>query len=263
MYLTISAAGWYLIGASIFFLVLFGFFFLFYVKVKQKQNEYLINEQKIKNQYEQTLLQTQLEIQEQTLKTISQEIHDNIGQILSLAKLNLNTTSPVDEATQLKIKDTKVLVGKAINDLRDLSRSLHGDKIAELGLIEAINNELKILENTGQFKAQLKIISANTCLLDQQKNIILFRILQEAINNIIKHAKATTINVELNFSPVLFTMHIIDDGTGFDEALLHSSATGIGLKSMRSRAALIGGTLFVHSSPGNGTTIKIQLPISS
>jgi signal transduction histidine kinase len=81
--------------------------------------------------FQQALLQTQIEIQEQTLTTISQEIHDNIGQVLSLAKLNLNTLQPDEHE---KLKDTKMLVSKAINDLRDLSRSMHGDKIADLGL---------------------------------------------------------------------------------------------------------------------------------
>jgi len=96
----------------------------------------------MKSQFEQELLQTQIEIQEQTLKTISQEIHDNVGQVLSLAKLNLNTFEANPEG---KLKNTKELVSKAINDLRDLSRSLHGEKIGEIGLQEAIVNELKIL----------------------------------------------------------------------------------------------------------------------
>ncbi len=96
------------------------------------------------------LLETQIEIQEQTLKTIAEELHDNIGQVLSLAKLNLNTF-PVftDMAIQTKINDIKQLVSKAILDLRNLSRSMHGDRFNDLGLKEAIANELKIMQNTG------------------------------------------------------------------------------------------------------------------
>ena len=111
-------------------------FIIFFIFLFNKRKNELINDKILmKTQFDQELLQTQIEIQEQTLKTISQEIHDNIGQILSLAKLNLNTFEGAESANnQIKINDTKNLVSKAINDLRDLSRSLHGDKIAELGL---------------------------------------------------------------------------------------------------------------------------------
>ena len=103
----------------------------------------------------QALLYTQIE-QEQTLKTIAQEIHDNIGQALSLAKLNLNTFPAISDASiQTKLDDTKESVSKAIVDLRDLSRSMHGNKINDLGLEEAIAGELKILKNTGQFSTNL------------------------------------------------------------------------------------------------------------
>ena len=97
--------------------------------------------------FQQTLLQTQLEIQEQTLKNISQEIHDNIGQALSLAKLNLNTMLVTnDESLQQKILNSKELVSKAITDLRDLSRSLDTDYVQEMGLQRAIEYELELIK---------------------------------------------------------------------------------------------------------------------
>lgn len=207
--------------------------------------------------YQQQLLQTQIEIQEQTLKTISQEIHDNIGQVLSLAKLNLNTFENIESTTnQTKISDTKQLVSKAINDLRDLSRSLHGDKIAELGLQESIANELKILENTGQYKTVF-YVTGSLYKLEPQKEMVLFRIVQESLNNIVKHAKAKNIKVELNYKVDAFNLSVIDDGVGFDAKALTSTQTGIGLKSMQNRAALIGGVLSIQSN--NGTTIQIEL----
>ena len=214
---------------------------------------------KMKSQFQQELLRTQIEIQEQTLKTISEEIHDNVGQVLSLAKLNLNTfTTVTDERTRIKISDTKDLVAKAINDLRNLSRSLYGDKIAELGLPDAISNELRILENSGQYKTVLKI-TGESYKLDPQKQMVLFRIVQEAMNNSIKHAKAKNISVLLNYQPEMFTLTIEDDGAGFDMAALHSNQTGIGLKSMQNRAALIGAKFEIISSLGKGTKISIDL----
>jgi len=226
---------------------------------RSRRQKYLKEKELLHTQFQQELLQTQIEIQEQTLKTISQEIHDNVGQVLSLAKLNLNTFENTESAyNQTKINDTKQLVSKAINDLRDLSRSLHGDRIAELGLHEAIANELKILRNTGQYQTLLRI-KGESYKLEPQKEMVLFRIFQEAFHNAEKHAKAKNINVQMVYDTTGFKLLIEDDGVGFDTSALQPGQSGIGLKSMQNRAALIGGTLSINSSPGNGTRITIEI----
>lgn len=232
------------------FVVMLAYFFI------SRKNKLLQEKQLMKTQFEQELLQTQLEIQEQTLKNISEEIHDNVGQVLSLAKLNLNT---FDHNPEKKLQSTKELVSKAINDLRNLSRSLHGDKIAETGIREAIRHELHILQNTGQYETNL-MVSGEPFKLEPQQEMVLFRIVQEALHNAVKHAKASRMNVTLTYTAVSFSMTILDNGTGFDTQTLEASETGIGLKSMRNRAALIGGTLFIRSGPGNGTSILVELP---
>lgn len=219
----------------------------------------IIQKVKMETQFQQALLQTQIEIQEQTLKTISQEIHDNIGQVLSLAKLNLNTFEGIESDTnQTKINDTKNLVSKAINDLRDLSRSLHGDKIAELGLQQSVENELRILQNTGQFATHFKV-TGNPAKMEPQKEMVLFRILQEGLNNAVKHSKAKNITVQMDYQPEQFCLTITDDGIGFDKAALSAAKTGIGLTSMTNRAALIGGTFTIDAVLNNNTTICVRI----
>ena len=249
----------FIITGIIVLSALVSFIVYFIIAYKGKQKKVLIEKEQMKTNFDKHLLQTQLEIQEQTLKTISQEIHDNVGQVLSLAKLNLGTFEDTESAyNQTKINDTKQLVSKAINDLRDLSRSLHGDKIAELGLQDAIANELKILQNTGQYQTELKI-TGESYKLEPQKEMVLFRILQEAINNAIKHSKAKKIQVQLAYQRDLFLLSITDDGVGFNLASLQSGQTGIGLKSMQNRAALIGAGISINSIPGDGTVISIEL----
>ena len=214
----------------------------------------------MKANFEQELLQTQLEIQEQTLKTISQEIHDNVGQVLSLAKLNLNTLSFSEGADkQQKIENSISLVGKAINDLRDLSRSMNGDKIADLGLQEAIENELKIIQNTGQFSTNITI-TGKPYKLKAQNEMVIFRIVQESLNNILKHSKAQNIVADIHYEPNLYKLFIRDDGSGFEVSSLEAGKTGIGLKNMQSRAALIGAVFSIESAGHTGTTVSIQLP---
>ncbi len=246
---------YYLLSFIIAFLLL-GFFILalawLYSK-KQKRNKQEKNI--MQSQHQQALLQTQLEIQEQTLKTISEEIHDNIGQILSLAKLNLNTLPNSDEQ---KIQDTKNLVSKAINDLRNLSHSLHGDVIAELGLRQSIANELHIIKSTKAFETELKFIGT-VFKINVEKEMVLFRIVQEALNNCIKYSGAKKIMVTMQYQPQFFKLLIIDDGNGFDA----EQHVGIGLKSMLNRAQLIGGTFNLQSIQGKGTEITIELPITN
>lgn len=247
----------YLIVAGTVIFILLGIFIIillwnYYKRNNDYRNKLLLLEHK----KQQELLQTQLEIQEQTLKMISEEIHDNVGQVLSLAKLNLNT---LDIEVDQKIIDTKNLVSKAIGDLRNLSRSMHGDRITELGLEQAISDELKILESSGQFAAQLNVLG-NSYKMDPQKEMVLFRIMQEAINNIIKHSKAKNISVQLEYQPEFFGFTITDDGIGFDTTLLPVSKRGIGLTSMQNRATLIGGSLSILSNhPEKGSTIKIDI----
>jgi two-component system, NarL family, sensor kinase len=249
-----------IIVCSITFLVFIVSFFILFRGYYIRRLKFYKERQDLESNFKQQLLQTQIEIQEQTLKTISQEIHDNVGQVLSLAKLNLNTVGNItDQRLQSKIDSTKDLVSKAINDLRDLSRSLHGEKIGEIGLEEAIANELKVLQNTGQYKTGLQI-NGQVYKLDPQKEMVLFRIVQEALHNAVKHANAANLKVQMNYSPEIFALTISDDGVGFQPEQLPALQTGIGLKSMQNRAALIGGEFSIHSSKNNGTSISIAMP---
>ncbi len=226
-----------------------------------KRKAQLLERSKFKN----ILLQTQLEIQEQTLKNISQEIHDNIGQVLSLAKLNINTMSDATpEELQEKINDSRQLVGKAIQDLRDLSRSLNTDYVIEMGLVRSIEYELELIKKTGSFDTSCTI-EGKTYRLEQQQELILFRIVQEVLHNIIKHAKATAIAVRIVFDPQLFSLSVTDNGVGFDTSQLEESnytGLGLGIRNMHNRAKLINTEFKLISTLEKGTTVQLTLPIT-
>jgi signal transduction histidine kinase len=214
---------------------------------------------------QQELLKSQIEIQEQTLKSVSEEIHDNVGQVLSLLKLNISMMNPYESKDlDEKITDSKQLVSKAILDLRRLSKSLNTDYISEVGLIPSIELELEQIKKVGKYKTELQI-SGQVLHLDKHKELILFRIFQEALNNIIKHAQATSIMVCLIYKENTLVMEIIDDGQGFDLAKsiedCNGIKTGIGIKSIQNRANLLGANFDIQSSTGKGTRININLPI--
>ncbi len=230
---------------------------------QKKKIKFLQEKENIKILHKNELLQTQLEIQEQTLTNISQEIHDNIGQILSLAKLHLNTMDTIiDEQQQLKITDTKNLVSKAIIDLRNLSRSMYGHHLQDIGLQQAIIDELHILKNTGVYVTNIATFG-EAYKLPNQTEIVLFRIVQEAINNSIKHAKASNINIEIVYSITYLSIVITDDGQGFNNIQQQICKDGLGLQNMQNRAILIGATCTIASTINKGTTININLPITN
>ncbi len=264
MFLQISQAGWYLIGVTALFVTLFVLFVSFYSKVLEKQNSMLLQEQSLRNEYEETILRTQLEIQEQTLKTISEEIHDNIGQALSLAKLKLNTLKyEQPDLLVEKINDSRDLVSKAIRDLRDLSRSLNTDSIASMGLVRAIELELELFRKSG-FQTTL-YTEGEVRKMEPQQELILFRIVQESLNNIIKHADAHNIRVTALYTANELDLQVEDDGKGAAPAELDmdgNSYKSLGLRNMHNRARMIGGTFAIHSVPGNGTIIKLNIPLN-
>lgn len=247
-----------ILSAAMIFIALAVFIIFIVLLFNRRRNKLISDKTALQALHSQALLQTQLEIQEQTLKTISQEIHDNVGQVLSLAKLNLNTLDlDTGSSREEKIDKSIQLVSKAINDLRDLSRSLNGDKIADLGLRDAIDNELKIIQNTGVLQTSLTIDGLPYPLQSQQEMVI-FRIVQESLNNAVKHSKAKNINILIEYRPSHCSITIADDGKGFDANLLEATQSGIGLKNMQNRASLINAYFSIESAPGKGTKLFIQ-----
>lgn len=251
-----------IISVSLGFLLLAGFMIFFIVINRFRINRHIMEKKNMEITFRQTLLQTQLEIQEQTLKNISQEIHDNIGQALSLAKLNLNTMPPTnDEALQQKVLNSKELVSKAITDLRSLSRSLDTDYVQEMGLQRAIEYEMEMIRKTGTIETNM-IVEGTLFRLEKQKELILFRIVQETFNNILKHAGAKAINVHISYETNAFALIIKDDGKGMNLESLNEGENnkfGLGIRNMNSRAKLIGADFTMNSKIGDGTEVKIVL----
>ncbi len=230
---------------------------------QKKQVQYLREKEQLKVVYEKEILATQLEIQEQTFKNISQEVHDNIGQVLSLVKLNINTMNPDDPVPlQVKINASKELITKAIKDLRDLSKSLNTDYVKDLGLVRAIEYELEMIKNNGSYEIQFDV-TGNKYRLESQRELVLFRIVQEVLHNIIKHAKATSIVMALSYEPAMFSLTIADNGVGFDASIINSNnlnGSGLGIRNMQNRAKIINGNFNLTSTLGAGTTIILTAP---
>ncbi|MBL0057307.1 MAG: hypothetical protein IPP31_14280 [Chitinophagaceae bacterium] len=227
-------------------------------RYQKYQNKYYAELNDLKSIHKNEILQTQIEIQEQTFQNISREIHDNIGQKLTLAKLHLNTTNLHEtELTRQKLDDAVTLIGEAITDLSDISRSMGSELILSNGLIKALEFETEQLKKSGLYKIELWV-TGDCIFLDAQKELIIFRIVQEALTNIIKHANANFISINMHFSETELSMEISDNGTGF--LMPEIPLTGNGLNNMRKRALALHGLLQIMSQPGQGTTILLKAP---
>jgi len=247
------------IVAVVILLILIGLIMLFLaVYYHNNKKQHHLEKERLKSSFRQELLKTQLEMQEQTMQHISREIHDNIGQVLSFVKLNLATANTLSNAEKdERILESKDLIAQAITDLRDLSKSLSVDTFAAKGFIPSIKSEVERINKSKLVQIKLKL-EGKIHSLGEQVELVLFRIFQETINNALKHANAKLLNISLQYSDDLFTLTLLDDGSGFDtdEAM---SRNGSGLKNIRNRANLIGAGVVIKSAIGKGSEIKVSL----
>ncbi len=211
----------------------------------------------------QAILQSQLEIQEQTLQQISNELHDNIAQIAGIIKINLRAIK-LDDLTKAaqKLEDVKELTNQLITDIRALSVKMNGERVTQIGLEKAIETEVERINKTDLFEANF-IKEGDMSFLEDDKSIILYRMVQEILNNIIKHSNAKKIKLDLLVHERFIRLNIIDNGDGFDVNEKLKNGTGAGLHNLRKRAKLINAELTINSAIGKGTNVTIELPYNN
>jgi signal transduction histidine kinase len=237
--------------------------FLILLLLQKRKHRYIQDKANLILTYERTSLQAQLEIQEETFKNISQEIHDNIGQTLSFIKLNLSTIHELDkQVSEERLGEIRSALTMVIQDLRDLSKSLNPDFITYHGLGSSIQQQLSLLEKAGAFKTCLSV-HGDPFKLPVNTELILFRIIQELLNNIVKHSGATAIDVNVHAMNNRLTIRIQDDGSGFDNHQLRACENkhkGIGLRNILSRVSFLGGQINFEKPPGiRGSIVTVEI----
>lgn len=239
---------------SLLMALLVGFVLLLFTHFRQRQRAIHSQMDAMRSGFEKELLKSRVEIQEQTLSSISRELHDDAGQQLTLARLLLNQLpAPHLEALQ----KAQELIGQVNQTLRNLSHSLQADGIARQGLVACLKAEVENLEQTG-FMVGMAVTGQDRYLPDQQE-VMLYRMAQECLQNIIKHARARQIHILLQYEARFLDMQISDDGCGFSA----TATGGLGMGNLHKRAALMQGQCAVHSRPGGGTTVSIRVPLEA
>src|SRR5437773_4296929 len=251
----------FLLVSTFLILLMAGFIVTILYLYRKKQLVYFKTIEELKLDYEKNLLHTQLEMQEQTLEHIAREIHDNISLSLTLAKLNLNTLDWNQPSRYRNQIDTSLQqISKAITDLSDISKGMNREVITNQGLIEVLRKEITRLREMNLFELDYSI-SGNAVFMDSQKELVIFRIIQEALNNIIKHAAASSVRLSLDYSFDHIDVSIADNGKGFcKKTVAENKNSNAGLNNMQKRALLFNGKTTIDSKIGSGTTIFITIP---
>ncbi len=222
--------------------------------MQKKKVQFILERERAKANFEEQLLKSEVEITDQNLKNISWELHDNVGQLLSVASMEAKMLMQRENLSGEELKEVVNVLGQSISQIRGLSKTLNSDMIQKLGLKEALKNEFERLERIGLLQTRLEF--NDKLIIDKKKEIIIFRMLQEFISNVLKHAQATELSISVSGKESEVYIQASDNGIGFDTENVESNN---GLLNLESRAKLIGADLTLDSKIGEGTTMKLIL----
>ena len=202
--------------------------------------------------------QATVDSQEQERSEIGRELHDNINQVLTTTKLYLELAMANQELREELLTKSAGNVGNVINEIRQLSRSLMDPTIGDLGIVDSINDLVENLNLTRKVRIDVCIEDVIEECLSRKQKLTVFRIIQEALNNVIRHAQASYAVIRIRRDDEQVLLYVEDNGVGFSST---SVKKGAGLKNITNRVYLINGNFMLESRPGEGSVVKINFPI--
>ncbi len=208
--------------------------------------------------HQKQLTQATIDGQENERREIGRELHDNIGQQLTTIKLFLDhARSTADTNTGEMVNMALKAVSDVINDVRAMSRSLVPFTLRDLGLVESINELIDSIQRTRILNIEFEHDGFDESLLPENKQLTLFRIVQEQLNNIVKHARAKNVLIRLTMNPQDYVLHINDNGKGFE---MDKIKKGVGIMNIQNRVELFNGKAEIFSEPGKGCSLTASFP---
>ncbi|WP_239455778.1 sensor histidine kinase [Flavobacterium ginsenosidimutans] len=207
--------------------------------------------------FQSELVKTRIEIKDQTLSEISKELHDNIGQIISVAIMQLNISISTKNIQIEELKDLKAVLAKSLDELRILSRIINKDNLLQDNFLEAIQQDLERIKKLKKIKYNFNQ-TGTIPTINEEHELIIYRIFQEALHNSLKHSRSDLFDVNIETTDSVFRLKLKDFGIGYD---LTKSGSGIGLNNMKLRAKLIGAKLILNSDE-TGASVTIEYPLT-
>lgn len=243
-----------ILGASVFLLLITLFIVVLLMAYKRRDYKHLKEKRLLEEDFNNQLLHSQIEVQEQTFSQIGKELHDNVGQLLSTSRMLIGLAERDLKTPPDTLITANATLGKAINEIRSLSKSLDKEWLSQFNLIENLKTEVIRVNGSGVINATLHIRYEPS--LPSSKQIILFRIIQEAIQNAIKHSSCNSLNISIIKNKEDIVIKISDDGSGMKPDMVRE---GMGLANMLYRAKLLGGHI-IYKSSDKGTRVIIFIP---
>ena len=230
------------------------------------ENASLYEELRQKEVLRRQLLERSITLQEEERKRIARELHDQTGQRLTSIIMTLGVLEEVVSTPEARahVHDLRNTVAQILKEVRDLALHLRPAVLDDLGLLAALRHYLKGYQNRFRLLVDFHVLGLDGKRLPPEVETALFRIAQEALTNVARHAQAHSVTVLLEDRGASAMLIVEDDGRGFDVARVMDSRPhegNLGLYGMRERASLLGGTLTVESTPGRGTTVFVRIPL--
>jgi len=203
-----------------------------------------------------------IEGQEEERKRIARELHDGLGVLLSATKMQFTSIKDTSPENRPMIEKAIQLLEQASGDVRKISHNMMPGLLTKLGFFEAVEDLFDNLNDTGNLQAILEINGSQE-RMPENREIMLYRIVQEMVNNTLKYAQAGKIKLLINVLSDHLTMVFADDGIGFDaEKVLRTNSESLGLKSIQSRVNFLNGEVVLESRPGEGVKYSFQVPLT-
>jgi len=212
------------------------------------------------------LLERLLTVQEEERKRISRELHDQTGQPLTSLMMTLKVLEEADSLAEVRqhIGDLRDTVSQILKEVHDLALEIRPSVLDDLGLLAALRHYIGEYEHRFRVPVDLQVLGLENERLSPQTETALYRIVQEALTNVARHAQADSVSVLLENRGTSVMLIVDDDGKGFDVTRVMGSGPherNLGIYGMRERASLLGGTLTLESTPGAGTAVFVEIPL--
>lgn len=209
--------------------------------------------------YRRHLARTVLDTQENERKKLAEELHDNVNQLLGVVKLYIEHAIADDAIRDSLLKKSNEYIDKVIEELRNLTRNLAPPLLAELGLEQSLISIAETIEEVQPINIRIDIENIDEVSIQDGQKLMLYRIVQEQLNNVVKHANAANVTVHLEQIDNKVSLVITDDGRGTD--LSTDQGQGMGLRNIRNRIELYQGTVAMDSAPGKGFVLDVAFEI--
>lgn len=253
-----------IVVATILLALLGGFIIFMTFLYKQRHDRFQAEKKALLDAFEKELIQSRFEMQNDTLRKVAEELHDHIGQMLAVTKIEvavLENRHPLLVPDLHRIGD---LLTTTLKATRDLSKTLDEDTIGSFGLAESIRLEAERIRAIGTYEVLYRC-EGDPVRLPQNGDVVLFRMVQELLANTLKHAEGDRIEIAIQYLPSRLELSIIDNGTGFDVNTVRNrpvDQAGSGLRNLKRRAGLLGGDFTLTTAEGAGTQAKIFIPFA-